>query len=103
MTSDDDGVAAPLAGLVVLDCSLLEPGAAAMVLGDLGADVLKVEAPGVGDYVREMAWPIIDGISLLHWHINRAKRSICLDLRSERGRDLFLDLVAQADVVVEGM
>lgn len=92
----------PLAGLRVLDCSLLGPGAAAMHLADLGAEVIKIEPPG-GDYVRRMAFPIIDGISLLHWHINRGKKSIVLDLRSADGVETFLDLVRVADVLIEAM
>jgi crotonobetainyl-CoA:carnitine CoA-transferase CaiB-like acyl-CoA transferase len=95
-------VDAPLAGVRVLEVSLLEPAALGQVLGDLGADVIKVEPPG-GDYVRRMAWPIIDGVSLLHWHVNRGKRSIELDLRTDAGCAVFLDLVEQSDVVVEAM
>jgi crotonobetainyl-CoA:carnitine CoA-transferase CaiB-like acyl-CoA transferase len=95
-------VSAPLTGVRVLEASLLEPAALGQVLADLGADVIKVEAPG-GDYVRRMAWPIIEGVSLLHWHVNRGKRSVELDLRSDAGVEVFLDLVEQSDVVVEAM
>ena len=56
----------PLSSLRVVESALLGPGAVAMNLADLGADVIKVEAPGTGDYIRQMAFPIIDGISLLH-------------------------------------
>jgi crotonobetainyl-CoA:carnitine CoA-transferase CaiB-like acyl-CoA transferase len=94
---------APLAGVRVIESALLGPGATAMHLADLGADVIKVEAPGTGDYVRKMAWPIIDGISLLHWHINRGKRSIALDLKTQAGVETYLDLVRGADVVIEAM
>ena len=54
----------PLAGLRVIESSLLGPAAITTHLADLGADVIKVESPA-GDYVREMTWPIIDGVSLL--------------------------------------
>jgi crotonobetainyl-CoA:carnitine CoA-transferase CaiB-like acyl-CoA transferase len=74
-----------------------------MNLADLGADVIKVEAPGTGDYIRQMAFPIIDGISLLHWHINRGKRSITIDLRTEAGVATYLELVRVSDVVIEAM
>lgn len=94
---------APLAGITVLECSLLEPGQVGMILGSLGADVIKVEAPGNGDYSRELGWPIIDGTSLLHWHINQAKRSVSIDLRTPEGADVFRDLARTADVVVVGM
>ncbi|HYD49152.1 MAG TPA: CaiB/BaiF CoA-transferase family protein [Terriglobales bacterium] len=93
---------APLAGVRVLDCSMLGPGATAMHLADLGAEVIKIEAPG-GDYIRKMAFPIIDGISLLHWHINRGKQSLVLNLRSDAGVEVFFDLVRKADVVIEAM
>lgn len=94
--------APPLAGVRVLEASLLEPAALGMILADLGADVIKVEPPG-GDYVRTMAWPIIEGVSLLHWHVNRGKRSIELDLRTQAGVSVFLDLAAQSDIVIEAM
>jgi len=94
---------APLAGVRVIESALLGPGATAMHLADLGADVIKVEAPGTGDYVRKMAWPIIDGVSLLHWHINRGKRSLALDLRKPEGVETYLELVRRADVVIEAM
>jgi crotonobetainyl-CoA:carnitine CoA-transferase CaiB-like acyl-CoA transferase len=50
-----------------------------------------------------MTWPIIEGSSLLHWHIHRGKRSITLDLRSDEGKEVFLDLVRDADAVIEAM
>jgi crotonobetainyl-CoA:carnitine CoA-transferase CaiB-like acyl-CoA transferase len=92
----------PLAGITVLDVSLLAPAAAAMHLADMGAEVIKVEAPG-GDYVRELTWPIIEGASLMHHQVNRGKKSIELDLRAEEGQQLFKALVAKADVVIEAM
>jgi crotonobetainyl-CoA:carnitine CoA-transferase CaiB-like acyl-CoA transferase len=91
-----------LAGVRIIESSLLGPNAVGMQLADLGADVVKVEGPG-GDYVRKMAFPIVDGISLLHWHLNRGKRSIVLDLRTPEGVATYLDLVRRADAVVEGM
>jgi crotonobetainyl-CoA:carnitine CoA-transferase CaiB-like acyl-CoA transferase len=95
-------VGAPLAGVRVLEASLLEPAALGMILADLGAEVIKVEPPG-GDYVRTMAWPIIEGVSLLHWHVNRGKRSIELDLRTDAGVETFLELAEQSDILVEAM
>jgi crotonobetainyl-CoA:carnitine CoA-transferase CaiB-like acyl-CoA transferase len=91
-----------LAGVRIIESSLLGPGGVGMHLADLGADVVKVEGPG-GDYVRKMAFPIVDGISLLHWHLNRGKRSIVLDLRTPEGAATYLDLVRGADAVIEGM
>jgi crotonobetainyl-CoA:carnitine CoA-transferase CaiB-like acyl-CoA transferase len=95
--------ARPLDGIRVVESSLLEPASLGALLADLGADVVKVEPPGEGDYVRRMAWPIIDGVSILHWHCNRGKRSLGLDLRNDDAVDIYLDLVSRADVVIEGM
>lgn len=91
-----------LAGLRVIESSLLGPAAITTHLADLGADVIKVESPA-GDYVREMTWPIIEGVSLLHMHINRGKKSLTLDLRTDEGVAVYKDLVRGADVVVEAM
>lgn len=92
----------PLDGLRVIECSILGPAAVTTHLADLGAEVIKVEPPS-GDYVRGMAWPIIDGVSLMHWHLNRGKSSVTLDLRTPEGAEAFRALVANADVVVEAM
>ena len=82
--------------------SMLGPAAITTALADLGADVIKVEPPQ-GDYVRRMTWPIVEGTSLMHLHVNRGKRSVTLDLRTEAGIALALDLIREADVVVEAM
>jgi crotonobetainyl-CoA:carnitine CoA-transferase CaiB-like acyl-CoA transferase len=92
----------PLAGVRVIESSMLGPGGITTHLADLGADVIKVESPA-GDYVRQMSWPIIEGDSLLHWHISRGKRSIVLDLKSPEGVELYKELVRDAHVVVEAM
>ncbi len=95
-----------LEGVKVLDLSILGPGAVAGFLVDLGADVTKIEGP-TGDYVRQMTWPIIntdDGpLSLMHLHLNRGKQFVTLDLKSESGRDALAEMVAESDVVIEGM
>ncbi len=89
--------------LRVIDVSVLSPAGLGQQLADLGADVIKVERPGEGDPVRKIAWPVIEGVNLEHWHWNRGKRSLALDLASPAGTEVFLDLVRSADVVVEGM
>jgi alpha-methylacyl-CoA racemase len=92
----------PLAGIRVLDLTRLLPGAfCTQLLADMGADVVKVEEPETGDYMR---WtpPLVDGQSALFNALNRNKRSITLDLKSERGRDALLRLVETAHVLVEG-
>src|SRR5215471_11106858 len=91
-----------LEGIRVLDLTRLLPGAiCTLLLADMGADVVKVEEPGSGDYMR---WypPLHDGQSVLFNALNRNKRSLTLNLKSEAGRELFLDLSTRADVVVEG-
>jgi len=92
----------PLAGIRILECSALGPAAITTPLVDLGAEVIKIEPPA-GDYIREMTWPIVEGVSLMHLHVNRGKRSIVLDLRSDAGVETFRELARTADVVVEAM
>ena len=94
--------APPLAGFRVIESSLLGPAAITTHLADLGAQVIKVESPS-GDYIREMTWPIIDGVSLLHLHINRGKKSLTLDLKTDQGVEVYKDLVRGADAVIEAM
>jgi CoA:oxalate CoA-transferase len=91
----------PLAGIRVLDLTWVLAGPfASMVLCDLGADVIKVERPPYGDVARTTG-PYLDDESAYFFSVNRGKRSICIDLKSTAGRDLFLRLVEKADVVME--
>ncbi len=91
-----------LEGVRIIESSLLGPGQISTFFSDLGADVIKVEPPA-GDYIRQMTWPIIDGVSLLHLHTHRGKRSITLDLKTDEGIEIYKELVASADAVVEAM
>ena len=91
-----------LAGVRIIESSLLGPGQISTFFSDLGADVIKVEPPQ-GDYIRQMTWPIINGVSLLHLHTHRGKRSITLDLKTEEGKEIYKELVSGADAVVEAM
>src|SRR6202161_2653658 len=91
-----------LHGLRIIECSALGRAAITTSLVDLGADVIKVEPPA-GDYIREMTWPIVEGVSLMQLHIKRGKRSIVMDLRNDEDVDTFKELAATADVVVEAM
>jgi len=85
----------------IVDLSRLLPGGyCTLLLSDLGADVVKVEEPGRGDYVR-WAPPIVDGASAAHRALNRGKRSITLNLKHPRGAALLRRLAARADVLVE--
>ena len=96
----------PLEGIRVLDLSRLLPGGfCSLLLADFGADVLKVEDTGMGDYIR---WspPYVEGAEdsakgALFLSLNRNKRSIRLDLKHERGREALLVLVREHDVVLE--
>jgi len=96
----------PLEGVKVLDLSRLLPGGfCSLLLADFGAEVLKVEDTGMGDYIR-WAPPLYEGAedsanSALFLSLNRNKRSIRLDLKHERGREALLALVREHDVVLE--
>src|SRR5512134_2347512 len=90
-----------LAGIRVLDLSRLLPGPfLTMVLADMGADVVKVEDPRLGDYLRAFP-PAKGGIAGRYLAVNRGKRSLALDLKMPAARDAFLRLVESADVLVE--
>ena len=92
-----------LEGIRVLELTNFMAGPyCGMLLADQGADVIKVENPRGGDFTR-LSGPFIDGESAGFLAVNRNKRSIALDLKSERGRDIFLALVRTADVVVENL
>ena len=91
-----------LSGVRIIESSLLGPGQISTFFSDLGADVIKVEPPQ-GDYIRQMTWPIIDGVSLLHLHTHRGKRSIALNLKTDEGLGIYKELVSSADAVVEAM
>ena len=90
-----------LDGVRVLDLSRLLPGPfLTMVLADLGADVVKVEEPRAGDYMRDFP-PRGKGMSGRYLTVNRNKRSVTMDLKDDRERERFLRMAARADVVVE--
>ncbi|WP_339882775.1 CoA transferase [Vreelandella maris] len=91
----------PLQGLKVLELGQLIAGPfATKLLGEFGADVIKIEPPGTGDPLRK--WRMIEDGTSLWWHVQtRNKRSVALDLRSEEGQKLVRQLAAEADVVVE--
>ncbi|HEY8459371.1 MAG TPA: CaiB/BaiF CoA-transferase family protein [Blastocatellia bacterium] len=92
----------PLDDITVLDLTRLLPGAVAtMMLGDFGADVIKIEEPGAGDPARQMRAGINRAGSYF-LATNRNKRSVAINLKDERGRGIFLKLAEKADVVVEG-
>jgi crotonobetainyl-CoA:carnitine CoA-transferase CaiB-like acyl-CoA transferase len=91
----------PLHGLKVLELGQLIAGPfATKLLGEFGADVIKIEPPGTGDPLRK--WRMLEEGTSLWWHVQtRNKRSVALDLRSKEGQDVARKLAAEADVVVE--
>lgn len=92
----------PLAGIRVVDLSTSYAGpTASMFLADLGADVVKIERPGLGDDVRHWGPPFVAGRSAWFVSTNRNKRSIAVDLRSEGGREVLDRLLDGADVLIQ--
>ncbi len=95
-------MAGALEGIKVLDLSRVLAGPlCAMMLADLGAEVIKVERPGGGDETREWGPPWAGTESAYYLSVNRNKRSITIDLKSDRGRDLVRRLARDADILVE--
>lgn len=91
----------PLEGVRVLDLTRLLPGNyCTLLLADLGADVVKIEEPGRGDYIR-LAPPLVAGQGAAHRALNRGKRSVALDLKDPQGAEVLLRLVEDADALVE--
>lgn len=92
----------PLDGFRVIDLTRILSGPyASMLLADLGAEIVKVERPGGGDDTRSWGPPFVDGMSTYFAAVNRGKRSVAIDLGSERGRELLRELAASADVLIE--
>jgi CoA:oxalate CoA-transferase len=93
--------AGPLSGVRVLDLTRVLSGPfCTMLLGDLGAEVIKVETPGEGDTVRHQG-AVKDGLSWYFANYNRNKRSISLNLRAAEGRDILARLIVKSDVLVD--
>ncbi len=93
---------APLSGMTVIDFTRVLSGPyATMLLADLGADVIKVERPVIGDETRAWGPPFWNDTSTYFAAVNRGKRSVVIDLGTESGRDVARALVSGADVVVE--
>ncbi|XP_037312093.1 succinate--hydroxymethylglutarate CoA-transferase isoform X2 [Pungitius pungitius] len=92
----------PLEGLTVLDLTRVLAGPfATMILGDLGAQVIKVERPGAGDDTRAWGPPFVGAESAYFLSVNRNKKSICVDLKHPRGVGIIQELAAVCDVLVE--
>ncbi len=100
--ADKQGPTYPLEGVRVLDLTWLMPGGfATLMLADFGAEVIKIERPGSGDYWRDEQ-PQLAGVGARFAALNRNKSSLTLNLKHEKGRAILLDLVESADVLIEG-
>ena len=96
--------AGPLAGIRVIDISTSYAGpTTSMYLGDMGAEVVKVERPGSGDDARSWGPPFVEGESAWFLSANRNKRSVCIDLSTDGGLELLMRLIETADVFVENL
>ena len=94
--------APPLEGVRVLDLTQIMAGPyCAMTLGDMGADVVKVEKPNGGDDARRMGPPFIEGESAAFLGINRNKRSIVADMRTDGGREIVQELARRSDILIQ--
>lgn len=97
----------PLEGIRVLDLSRLLPGPfCAMLLADLGADVIKIESPGLGDYLRAIFPFVTDSrtgekVGAHYLMVNRNKKSVALNFRNTRGKEILMRLARDADVIIE--
>ncbi len=92
---------APLEGIVVLDFTRLLPGPfCTQLLANLGADVIKIEDPKLGDYMRSVP-PIVGDVSYPFVMVNRGKRSLAVDLKTSEGQEILRKLVGRADIVME--
>ncbi|MFQ5989535.1 MAG: CaiB/BaiF CoA transferase family protein [Candidatus Methylomirabilales bacterium] len=92
----------PLEGVVVLDVTQVMAGPfCTLLLADMGADVIKIEKPQGGDDSRTMGPPFIEGESAAFLAVNRNKRSVAMNLKSEEGRELFRLLTRRSDILVE--
>ena len=102
MTDEPGGQQMPLTGVRVLDLGRHLAGpTCAMLLGDLGADVIKIEKPGVGEDGRAAGPPFFEGVSAFFLSANRNKRSFTLDIKQPEGQETFRRLANTADVVIE--
>ena len=92
----------PLEGVRILDLSRLLPGPyCTRLLGDMGAEVIKVEEPGRGDYIRSLP-PYVNDVSVVFETLNRGKKSITLNLEARQAKEILNRLVRRADVFLEG-
>jgi crotonobetainyl-CoA:carnitine CoA-transferase CaiB-like acyl-CoA transferase len=100
--AEDSGNRGPLAGMRVIElCHVMAGPVCGLMLADMGADVIKVERPPHGDDTRKLTPPSIRGESAAFMMMNRNKRGVAIDLKTDRGREVLRNLIATADVVTE--
>ena len=91
-----------LQGIRILDLTTFMTGPfASMILGDLGAEIIKIEPPGTGDNSRQIPPYFHKGESLYYISLNRNKKSMTLNLKADKGRQIIYELVKKADVVID--
>ena len=92
----------PLTGIRVIDLTRILAGPiCTMNLGDMGAEIIKIERPGKGDDTRDWGPPFVEGQAAYFLCANRSKKSVTLDLKNEQGKDILRQLIAKSDVVVD--
>ena len=97
-----DPASGALAGIRVVDLTRILAGPlCAMMLGDMGADVIKIEPPGTGDDTRGWGPPFVAGEAAYFLGVNRNKRSLTLNLATASGKEILATLIAKADVVID--
>lgn len=104
ITTTSNPAISPLEGIRILDLTRIVAGPfCTMILGDLGAEVIKIERPGTGDEARKWGPPFVNNTSESCYFlaVNRNKKSVCLDMKSKRGRDIIYELSKKCDVLVE--
>jgi formyl-CoA transferase len=100
--SERNNMPGPLEGIRVIDLSRIVVGPyCTMVLGDMGADVIKIEIPKIGDETRMWGPPFVGGESAYFISLNRNKRSLALNLKTEKGKEILRELIRQSDVLIE--
>ena len=93
----------PLEGIRVIDLSRLIPGAlCSMLLADFGAEIIKIEEPKIGDYARDLKpYPMYEGLGVLYTAYNRNKKSVTLNLKTRKGREVFYGICKTSDILIE--
>ena len=102
MLSGEKDLVQPLTGVKILDLSHTAAGPfCSMMLADFGAEVIKLEIPNRGDALRNWGPPFLGGEGVYFLGLNRNKKSVTLNLKTEKGRNIFIELLKKSDVLLE--